>query len=96
MKPKSVLPPLARRYVNPSTRRSREHRERVKLNRRDPLKEFQVWLPESKVALLALGLKTPRPEDAYNSIDEKQWRREIEQAIRDIVEEKCNAVASTK
>lgn len=73
--------------VNPSTRRSRELRERRRRNKRDPLVLIPVWLPDSQITQLGSGMQASRPADRSATIDEKQWQRALGHAVRLIVEE---------
>ena len=74
-----------REIAGSSTPRVREHRVRTKKHKRDPLKPLCLWLSESEINQIVLDLKAARPGEDSKERDEKQWRREIEQAARIIV-----------
>lgn len=77
----------AARPVNPSTLRSRRARAIAKQNRRDPVRAYRVWLPQSTTDRIILGLKTIRPEDRYRLLSERTWEKQFEQVLRYLIEE---------
>ncbi|UGA45662.1 hypothetical protein HU230_0006380 [Bradyrhizobium quebecense] len=73
--------------VNASTARSRKKRRIDRLSRSDPLSCYRVWLPNSTVAKIIVGLEPVRPEDRNLEITEAAWNQQFSRVLRRLIED---------
>ena len=77
---------------NPSTLRGRKHRRNAQLK----LMRLDVWLLKADVELLAAKIDDKRPGAASRTIDEREFKRDIEQIARVIIEQEARSPATKR